>query len=163
MADDNNESMHDEPNVALQNHPEPSDGVHGTPSEPTTPGGMATLVVKRSGAETDISFALNPPSIIGRFDPAVGPIDVDLATLPEGSYVSRKHAKLTCDDGVWKVHDLGSSNGTFLLREDFERVEEAELKDGDELAFGNARFILHLTVVDGAPEPDAQQAAVIQE
>jgi len=108
----------------------------------------AKLVLKRNGAETDISFPLNPPSIAGRFDPGVGPIDIDLANLPEGSYVSRRHAKFTCEDGVWKVTDLGSSNGTFVLNSDFERVEEAELHDGQEVALGNARFIFHLTAVE---------------
>ena len=104
----------------------------------------ATLVVKRSGAETDTVFELHPPSTIGRFDPAVGPIDVDLGSLPEGQYVSRKHAKITLEDGIYRVHDLGSSNGTFILRDDFERVDEAELTDGTEFALGNARFVFHL-------------------
>lgn len=99
------------------------------------------LIVKRSGAETDSVFPINPGAIIGRFDPAVGPIDVDLASLPEGVYVSRKHARLDCVDGVWSIKDLGSSNGTFVLRDDFERVEEAELADGSEFALGNARFV----------------------
>lgn len=100
------------------------------------------LIVKRSGAETDSVFPVSSGSIIGRFDPAVGPIDVDLGSLPEGVYVSRKHARLDCDEnGVWKVVDLGSSNGTFVLRDDFERVEEAEISDGDEFALGNARFV----------------------
>jgi len=100
------------------------------------------LIVKRNGAETDTIFSINPGSIIGRFDPAVGPIDVDLGSLPEGVYVSRKHARLDqTDEGAWKVVDLGSSNGTFVLRDDFERVEEAELEDGTEFALGNARFV----------------------
>lgn len=104
--------------------------------------GGPRLIVKRSGAETNTVFAINPGSIIGRFDPAVGPIDVDLGSLPEGVYVSRKHARLDCDEnGVWKVVDMGSSNGTFILRGDFERVEEAELEDGSEFALGNARFV----------------------
>ena len=104
----------------------------------------ATLTVKRSGAETEIVFPLSPPALVGRFDPGVGPIDVDLADLPEDPYVSRKHARLTCDGGTWSVEDLGSSNGTFLLRGDFERVEKAELKDGDEIALGNARFVFRI-------------------
>lgn len=99
------------------------------------------LIVKRSGAETDVEFPVHSPCIIGRFDPTVGPIDIDLASLPEGSYVSRKHAKLFTEDGVWKVKDLGSSNGTFVLGDDFERVEEAEIHDGTEIALGNARFV----------------------
>lgn len=103
------------------------------------------LIVKRNGAETDTDFPINPPSVIGRFDPSVGPVDIDLGGLPEGVYVSRKHAKITCDDGVWKIHDLGSSNGTFVLRDDFERVDEAELTDGQEIALGNARFVFKLS------------------
>lgn len=105
----------------------------------------AKLVLKRGGAETDIEFPVNSPAVAGRFDPSVGPIDIDLGTLPEGSYVSRKHAKFTCDDGVWHVHDLGSSNGTFVLNDDFERVETSPLHDGQEIALGNARFVFHLT------------------
>lgn len=114
------------------------------PEEVGEVGGAATLTVKRSGAETDVCFPINPPATIGRFDPTVGPIDVDLGSLPEGVYVSRKHAKITCDDGVWKVVDLGSSNGTFVLREDFEKVDEAEIGNGTEIALGNARFVFKL-------------------
>lgn len=102
------------------------------------------IAVKRNGVETDTVFPLSASNVIGRFDPAVGPIDVDLGSLPEGSYVSRKHAKITSEEGIWKLTDLGSSNGTFILRSDFERVEETELTDGDEFALGNARFVFHL-------------------
>ncbi len=117
-------------------------------AEPTNPPELnaksAKIVVKRSGAETDIEFPVHPPTMIGRFDPSVGPIDVDLGTLPEGQYISRKHAKITLEDGVYKIHDLGSSNGTFILRSDFEKVDEAELESGTEFALGNARFVFHL-------------------
>jgi len=107
--------------------------------------GTAHLIVKRNGIETDVEFTFGSPCIIGRFDPTVGPIDVDLAALPEGAYVSRKHAKLSLEDGVWKLTDLGSSNGSYVLRGgDFERVEEAEVNDGDEIALGNARFVFHV-------------------
>ncbi len=106
---------------------------------------LGKLVVKRGGAETEVEFSLAPPTIIGRFDPAVGPIDIDLAPLPEGAYVSRKHARIWCDDGTWKIEDLGSSNGTFILTNDFERVTEAEIQDGTEIALGNARFVFHVT------------------
>ena len=104
----------------------------------------AKLVLKRGGVLTDIAYEIHSPATIGRFDPSVGPIDVDLASQPEGAYVSRKHARIIQDDGVWKVVDLGSSNGTFVLRDDFERVEEAELSDGQEFALGNARFVFQL-------------------
>lgn len=108
----------------------------------------ARLTLKRGGAETDIFYPLSSPAIVGRFDPSVGPIDVDLSEIPEGQYVSRKHAKLSCDGQVWTIQDLGSSNGTFVLKDDFERVETTELEDGQEIAFGNARFIFHLVPVE---------------
>lgn len=127
---------------------EPMEEEIGTEDEPADEapivGGGTRLVLKRSGAETDIEFAVNSPATIGRFDPDVGPIDVDLGSIDESVYVSRKHASIVCEDGVWKIRDLGSSNGTFVLRDDFERVEEAELADGTELAFGNARFVFRL-------------------
>lgn len=99
------------------------------------------LILKRNNVETDVVFAVNSPAIVGRFDPSVGPIDIDLGTIPEGSYVSRKHAKISEENGVWRIQDLGSSNGTFVLRDDFEKVDEAEIQDGSEVAFGNARFV----------------------
>lgn len=111
-------------------------------SEPTS--GRAKIVLKRAGAETEDVFEFGSPAIVGRFDPAVGPIDVDLGSLEEGIYVSRKHARFVCENDVWRIEDLGSSNGTFVLRSDFERVESAELQDGDEISFGNARFVFRL-------------------
>jgi pSer/pThr/pTyr-binding forkhead associated (FHA) protein len=114
------------------------------------------LILKRNGAATDIEFPVNPPTIIGRFDPGVGPIDIDLGPLPEGSYVSRKHAKIGYDNGAWTIKDLGSSNGTYVLRDDFERVDEAEIHDGQEIALGNARFIFHITAAETALAPDPQ-------
>jgi hypothetical protein len=105
----------------------------------------AQLILKRGGAETEHVFEFMSPAIVGRFDPGIGPIDVDLGSLDEGVYVSRKHARITCEDGTWKITDLGSSNGTFVLRDDFERVEESDLEDNSEIALGNARFIFRTT------------------
>lgn len=104
------------------------------------------LVVKRQGVETEEVFAFTAPAIIGRFDPSVGPIDVDLGNIEEGGYVSRKHAKITEEGGVYTIHDLGSSNGVYLLMDDeFQRVTESALEDGQEVAFGNARFVFRLS------------------
>lgn len=141
MVDDNETSVADAPQA---DHPHAGIADEGWSAPNAAACHIAKLIVKRNGAESDIEFAINPPCIIGRFDAAIGPIDIDLGSMPEGSYVSRKHAKIDCVDGTWKISDLGSSNGTFLLRSDFEKVDEAELKDGDEIALGNARFVFHM-------------------
>ena len=66
------------------------------------------------------------------------------------SKVSRAHTRLECGpEGCWVI-DLGSANGTYLLRDDFEKVDEAELSDGTEIAFGNARFVFKTTPSDSA-------------
>lgn len=114
------------------------------PEEETSGRPHATLTVVRNDEETEESFDIVPPATVGRFDPSVGPIDIDLGSIPEGSYVSRKHARITCDDGVWRIEDLGSSNGVFIKREDFERIQSIELADGDQIALGNARFVFRI-------------------
>ena len=123
---------------------EGADGDEASEDEAETALGPRLIVV-RNGEETDISFEISPPAVIGRFDPSVGPIEVDLGQVEEGSYVSRKHAKITLEDGVYQIEDLGSSNGTFILRDDFERIQKAEIVDGDQIALGNARFNFRVT------------------
>lgn len=136
----------------------------GTP-EADSPG-MAELRLLRGGAPTGDVFPITRSAVIGRFDPAVGPVDVDLGPLDEGVYVSRKHAKIAFADGAWMLEDLGSSNGTFKLdpESDFQRISEPVcLTDGDVIAFGNARFSFHVKSGPDAPEavesdlgPDAE-------
>jgi pSer/pThr/pTyr-binding forkhead associated (FHA) protein len=131
-----------------QQHDEPMTEIEEAPvatAEETAVAVTPRLIVKRAGAETEEVFYFAAPAVIGRFDPSVGPVDIDLGNIPEGTYVSRKHAKITEEGGVYKVTDLGSSNGTYLLRNgDFERVEESEIVDGEEIALGNARFVFRL-------------------
>ena len=106
----------------------------------------ARLTLRRGGALSQEAFSLGRgPSIIGRFDPETGPVDVDLGPLPEAVYVSRNHAEIWCDaSGQWFVKDLGSGNGTFVCaagERQFKKSNgEQPIKDGDEIAIGNARF-----------------------
>jgi DNA-binding CsgD family transcriptional regulator len=37
--------------------------------------------------------------------------------LSHDASVSRRHARLTCTDGEWVVEDIGSSGGTYLMRD----------------------------------------------
>ena len=47
--------------------------------------------------------------------------------------VSRRHAELRVADGAVEVHDLGSTNGTFV---NGRRVQTASLRDGDRVTVG---------------------------
>ena len=51
--------------------------------------------------------------------------------------VSRVHAVVEVGAGEAVVRDLGSTNGTFL---NGRRIEREQLRDGDELRFGNTRM-----------------------
>ncbi|MCA8921594.1 MAG: FHA domain-containing protein [Planctomycetes bacterium] len=66
--------------------------------------------------------------------------------------VSRYHAELTFEDGVWLIKDLGSRNGIFVAGE---QVDIHELAPGDEIQIGNARLRFELLtpgVFDGVKE-----------
>jgi pSer/pThr/pTyr-binding forkhead associated (FHA) protein len=51
--------------------------------------------------------------------------------------VSRRHAEFQRRDGKFFVRDVGSLNGTYVNRQ---RVEEAELANGDELQIGKFKL-----------------------
>jgi pSer/pThr/pTyr-binding forkhead associated (FHA) protein len=59
--------------------------------------------------------------------------------------VSRRHAEFIKGPTGYRVRDVGSLNGTYLNRE---RIEEADLKHGDEVQIGKFRLVL-LASVDG--------------
>jgi hypothetical protein len=106
---------------------------------------MATLTLRRGAALTEERFPLGERVTVGRSDVTTGPVEVDLAPLPEAIYLSRRHAEMWRDaSGQWLIRDLGSQNGTYVrpaALTQFQRVEqETPIHDGDEVAFGNARF-----------------------
>lgn len=70
--------------------------------------------------------------------------DNDLAVAGHG--VSRRHATLARRSGGWRVADHGSTNGTFV--NGVKIGGSTEVKPGDELAFGAARY-----AVTAAPDP----------
>ncbi len=106
----------------------------------------ASLTLMEYGNPTDTVIPLKiSPVAVGKFDPAQGPIDIDLGHLTGNEYISRRHAELNFDDG-WTIRDLGSTNGVFIRRHgqsDFlPRLQAVfRLENGDEIAFGNMRFI----------------------
>lgn len=77
--------------------------------------------------------------------------------------VSGQHATVRFRDGGWYVQDLGSRNGT---RVNGAEVEEALLKDGDRVAFGDIQAIFcegDAPPVAAEPEVAAVPAVVVAE
>jgi hypothetical protein len=93
------------------------------------PGG-AVLVVRSGGGRAGESFSLEEsPTTIGR--------SPECQIFLDDVTVSRKHAVFSRDGDRWKLEDQGSLNGTFVNRD---RVEAADLQDGDELQIGKYRL-----------------------
>src|SRR5438094_9918969 len=81
--------------------------------------------------------------------------DLDLVLVED--MVSRKHAKLTLQDGGISIADLGSTNGTFV---NGEKVKKAQLKLGDRVLIGTS--ILKLVSVPRGAQPIDARAAQLE-
>jgi pSer/pThr/pTyr-binding forkhead associated (FHA) protein len=64
--------------------------------------------------------------------------------------VSRRHCQLNYDDGVLKIRDLDSRNGTYL---NGKRIDEAVIQAGDSIKIGPLTFVLR---IDGQPQTIAE-------
>jgi two-component system cell cycle response regulator len=53
--------------------------------------------------------------------------------------VSRRHCRIGVEDGMWRIVDLGSTNGVYL---NGVRLTEANLYPGDRLRIGSIEFIV---------------------
>ena len=103
------------------------------------PSGAAMLVVHRGPGE-GTEYGLNPRSeviIVGRAEEC----DVFLDDVT----VSRRHAEFRHGAQGWSVQDVGSLNGTYVNRV---RVDDQQLRGGDEVQIGKFRFIF-LVGVEG--------------
>ena len=116
--------------------------------EPTGGGNVrATLVIERGsavGAEFNLTV---DESYIGRWDADNGIFpDVDLDAYDSEAKVSRRHARILCNNGNYSIEDLGSTNGTYVNRG--RRLipgNPQRLADGDEIIVGKTflRFYIN--------------------
>jgi hypothetical protein len=84
--------------------------------------------------------------LIGRRDPATGCFpEVDLVPYGgEEGGVSRRHARLSVDDGNYFVEDLNSVNYTFVNRQKVEPGVRKPIRDGDEIRLGRVLLIFKI-------------------
>lgn len=92
--------------------------------------GDVLFVVKR-GPKAGSRFSMDKPTIsLGRHPDS----DIFLDDIT----VSRRHAEVALDEGVFRVADVGSLNGTYLNRE---RIDSARLTSGDEVQVGKFKLV----------------------
>src|SRR4051812_47950227 len=100
---------------------------------------MASLIAKK-GPTPGRRFALGgEPAVIGR--------QPDAAIYLESLAVSRHHARIICDRGIYFVEDLGSSNGTWINGTQVKG--RAPLTEVDELQIGPYVLNLHVEPPSG--------------
>ena len=112
----------------LQDAPGPDDDIVVDLDEIAA--GTAILVVRSGEEEGDYFVLSSAVTTIGRH--AESTIVLDDIT------VSRRHSEIHTTDGRYLVKDAGSLNGTYVNQE---RVDVAELRQGDELQVGKFHLI----------------------
>jgi hypothetical protein len=129
--------------IAASPTPEPQTPPPIPPNFPTT--STAKLISKQTGSPIP-EFTLDNNAIVGVFDSDTGPVEIDLENFFGGETVSRNHAEIYPEAGLWKVKDLGSTNGVFIkpvgqTRFGARITTPETLNSGDEIAFGKVRFL----------------------
>lgn len=102
--------------------------VHVSPEE--LEGGRGVLIVKRGPNAGSKYFLDADATEVGRHPDS----DIFLDDIT----VSRRHAEIRRRSGGFTLQDVGSLNGTYVNRE---RVEEQELRSGDELQIGKFKLV----------------------
>lgn len=95
----------------------------------------------------DVTFSLTgKEALVGRYDPvtSVQP-EVDLTSLDMKRSVSRRHARITMNGGVYELcEEAGVLNGTFLNGTRLVAGRPVPLSDGDIIGMGSVRLYFRL-------------------
>jgi pSer/pThr/pTyr-binding forkhead associated (FHA) protein len=102
------------------------------------PAGSALLVVQRGPGAGSRYLLDTDLSTVGRHPES----DIFLDDIT----VSRRHVEFRRQDGSFRVHDVGSLNGTYV---NGDRVDDAELQNGDEVRIGKFRLIFFASDAKG--------------
>ncbi|MEC4803920.1 MAG: FHA domain-containing protein [Jaaginema sp. PMC 1079.18] len=111
-------------------------------SQPSTPPVAATQLQSPSAlllhvqTNTEIELPQHSPVIhIGKPGAAIPP-DVDVSGFPDSSIVSRVHADIRLEEGIYYIEDVGSSNGTYVNHTPLVVGNRHRLRAGDRIALG---------------------------
>jgi pSer/pThr/pTyr-binding forkhead associated (FHA) protein len=80
-----------------------------------------------------------PPNLpvmhIGKPNERIPP-DIDVSGFPDSEIVSRVHADIRSEAGIYYIEDVGSSNGTYINNIPLPAGNRHRLRSGDRIALG---------------------------
>ena len=105
------------------------------------PANCHALFVSEEGQE--LFHLVGDRAAIGRFDPVTGlKPEVDLSSLDLNRSVSRHHARLIREGGVYMVtEEVGALNGTFINGKKLLSGKPSRIADGDVLNLGMVKLV----------------------
>lgn len=74
--------------------------------------------------------------------------------------ISKRHLKITERNGVVKIEDLGSSNGTFVNSVKIEPGVQVAVRSGDIIHLGSIRTVVDITVFRTAAVPEVKEEPI---
>lgn len=114
--------------------------------------GGIRLELLTNGCEEDPWIVISKDTYLGRGDAYC----LGKEFLKRNGYVGELHCRIACEDGDWKVYDLGSANGTgysdIELSSKIPSNVGIRIKDGRILRIANLYFRIHITAEDAAVE-----------
>jgi pSer/pThr/pTyr-binding forkhead associated (FHA) protein len=121
--------------------PPPAEAAPPAPA-PATAG--PRLVVVASGAE--IPLPAKAEILLGREDPISG-IFPEVDMTPHGGDeggISRRHARIIVDGGLYYIEDLDSTNYTFVNKQKLVPKTRQLVSDGDEIRLGRVGLVFRM-------------------
>ena len=111
---------------------------------------IAKLIPKQVDAPTAEFIIDSNNAIIGKFDPNIGPVEIDLGGFYGDETVSYSHGEIYFENNQWQIKDMGSTNGIYIIPTGKTRfgyrINRAEiLNSGDEIAIGKIRLLFLIT------------------
>ncbi len=79
---------------------------------------------------------------ISSFPFFIGKLKKNVDYCLEKDVVSRYHAKIICENEIYYIIDLNSTNGTYINGEPLMTYQRMEIKSGDEITFANIKYKL---------------------
>lgn len=76
------------------------------------------------------------------------PPDVDVSNLPDADVVSRIHADLRVEGGIYFLEDIGSTNGTYVNNLPLRTGDRYRLRPGDRISLGKGDKVSFLFQID---------------